>query len=225
MKFAKDSLYLAKKIGGSLFGEFHSESEVIKLKDTQRLNEIDSYNILHDISSGKEKEKYKNKKSKLSKLITKNIENDGLKTSNRKWTKSYDNVVKGVKVWDRRTEISCMTDFAIEKFSNMFKDINISTDKVGSVMFTYNDGKPTYANVEDLSKINEVEDVLINDAYNGLNNIQYSNAVKKFPITVVTRIIDLKSTKYEEKSYVISNFDELKKIIDSKNPVIIESSR
>ena len=62
IKYAKRSIKLSKKLGGSIFGEFHSESEVSRLKDTQRLNEIDAYEVLENLTTGKEKEKYKKKK-------------------------------------------------------------------------------------------------------------------------------------------------------------------
>lgn len=217
-KFAKANLYLAKKRGGYIFGELHCNCAGRTIRQTQILNEIDAYTILQNSSSSqRERNKYAKKIEALNeKLLKMNTDES---SSYLKWTQSFDDVVEGVSVLDRRTEIVCMTENARKSFIDLAGTPTTKTTKVGShisVKYSPASGmRKTFANVEDPTKVEKAQEILIKDVVDSLKGKTNLEIKNLFPIVLETKNIVRDSAKSKVvKNVVFNNYKELKEALE-----------
>ena len=210
-KFAKIQLKLCQISKTPLNGIFHSVSHMRTHKGTQAVNELDARTILDKTSGGKSNSK---KISKLKNLIA----TESSKTASCKWTKSYENVVKGVPVYDRRTEISCMNNDSVTMFKSLANSL-APTDELGSnVIVTFKDDSKypsTYARIADKSKASAVTEILLLDVKKTCEGMTKAEMDRVFPIIVEKRKINKNNSKIVEDTEQINNLTELDNYIQS----------
>ncbi len=219
-KYAKANLYLTKKRGGSIFGELHSNSGASTMTQTQIMNEIDAYTILQEAATSKrQKTKYANIISGLDSKLCKMRANEGAGSSYLKWTQSFDHVIEGVSVFDRRTEIVCMTKNARESFIELAGTPSTKSTKVGahiSVKYGPASGmRKTFINIEDTSKVEQSKEILVRDVLEYLKGKTNLEIKGIFPITLEVKTIDRQSAKSQVyKTLVFNNHKELKESLE-----------
>ena len=189
------NLKLCKLFGGSLFGTLHGLTGNRTVKQTLIANQIDQYEGLMALAQTEaERQKYA---KKISTLSSKLINQDTV--SNRRWTQSYDKVVRGVEILDRRTEIFCMTEESKQEFISLAGEPYGETSNVGSnIVIRYPEDsslKPTFASIEDTTKESAALNILLKDIVNACEDKDEQQINRMFPITVETRHIDRDTTK------------------------------
>lgn len=206
-KYAKLQLKLCKISRTPLTGVFHSVSHMRSYKGTQIVNEIDALTLLAKTESNARKVKSINKK--IAKKKTLLFAEKGI-TPAYKWTESYDNVVDGVSVYDRRTEIACMNPETVTKFKSIASAIK-PTDELGvNVIVNFSKASKlpsTYARIADKTKTNEVIEILLNDIKNTCLGMTVDEINNMFPIYVEERKINKNNTKIKENSLEFPNFE------------------
>ena len=219
-KYAKANLYLAKKRVSSIFGELHSNSGANTLTQTQIMNEIDAYTILQEsTTSDRMKRKYAKIISGLDSKLCNMRATDGAGSSYLKWTQSFDHVVEGVSVFDRRTEIVCMTKNARESFIELAGTPSTKSTKVGAhIAVKYGPAsgmRKTFINIEDTSKVEQSKEILIKDVLEYLKGKTNLEIKGIFPITLEVKTINRQSAKSQVyRNYVFNSHKELKEALE-----------
>ena len=210
-KYANANLKHSKIAGNSATGKLHSISGMQKEKQTQAFNEIENLEILKQISTSERKrkkfdKKIEKKKKVLSKLSTKTVP--------QRWTKSYDNFIEGVSIYDRRTEIGCLSQSTSEKFKKLAQNIESTKEIGGSVIITFkqnNKIQKTYARISDVSKLSQVKNLMLNDVLEMCEKKSNTELQSLFPFKLEAYTIDKKSTKMlKPETTMISTLEELK---------------
>lgn len=219
-KFANANLVLSKRRGGTISGVFHSSSGIKNKKATEIINKIDAYTLLQETAKTKGEQKKYSKKIRLEEQkLSKIIEEEGVISSPYRWTKSYDNVVSGVSVLDRRTEIACLTSSARDEFAEMFKNSNEKTDvKALNIVLKFNESSnltPTMVRAEDQTKLEELKEILLKDVVTACQSKTGLEVRSMFPITLEARIINKKTTKILNREVVTADsLTELKSLLE-----------
>lgn len=221
-KYAKANLVLARKLGASIFGEFHSTSGMVDEKATQLVNEIDSFTLLKDASKERGQKKFSKKISlaekKLSKLSPENS------TPKCKWTKGYSEVLSGVEVLDRRTEIACLTTTARDSFIKIVENENEEAKGTCvNVIVNFNSSSnitPCIARSQDKSKYEEIRELMIKDILEACKTKTNAQIKCMFPITIESRFVDKKSTKYVNNTLTFDSYTELASALDKETEKI-----
>lgn len=219
-KFANANLTLCQRRGGTSFGVFHSSSGLSDKRATEYINNIDAYSLLRDSAKTKGQQKKYSKKIELEeRKLAKIIQEEGITTNLQRWTKSYDNVVRGVSVLDRRTEIACLTSTARDEYMGIFNNSNeVTDDKALNVVVKFNDSsnmRPTMARAEDQSKLAQIKEILLKDVVESCKGKTALEVKSMFPIVLETRIINKTSTKILNNDAIeVSNLTELKQLLE-----------
>ena len=224
-RYANANLSLTKRQGASIFGTFHSNTGIRNEKATTLLNQIDSYTLLRDTATTKAKQKkYSKKLSLAEQKLSKIVEEEGVKTSMFKWTKSYDEALHGVSVLDRRTEIVCLSQQARDDFKALFENTyEITDNKSLNIVMHFNQAsslRPAIAKVEDQTKAEEVKRILLNDVVTACNSKTPLEIRSMFPIALETKLINKQTTKILKNSTItVHTLSELKELASTNNSV------
>ena len=207
-KFANANLKLCQRRGGTSFGVFKSSCGMQHENAAAIINQIDSYTLLRDVSTTNvNRKKYSKKLELQERKLAKIAEEECITQTLQRWTKSYDNVVDGVSVLDRRTEIACLTSKAKEEFAAMFENSNEKTDeRAGYVIVKFNSNVlPTMARIEDQTKLERVKEILLKDISEACKNKTALEVRGMFPITLEAKVINKTSTKILSRNTVTAN--------------------
>ena len=220
-RFANANLKLCSRRGGTSFGVFKSSCGLENENAAEILNKIDSYTLLKDTATTNgERKKFAKKLILQEQKLSKIIEEEGVSTSLQRWTKSYDNVVSGVSVLDRRTEIACLTTAAKESFATIFENSNEKTDnKAGHIIVRFSSNiRPTMARVEDQTKINEVKEILLNDVVEACKTKTALEVRSMFPISLEAKVLNKETTKIlNNQTITVNSITELKELLSPAN--------
>lgn len=214
-KYAKANLVLARKLGSTFVGEFHSTSGLQKEKATQLVNEIDSFKLLEGAS-----QRTKGKFSKKIELSNKKLTKLSPESTNPKprWTKSFDDVLPEVKVLDRRTEIACFTTTAREMFIKAVETENTNCETCVNVIANFNKDSnitPCVARCQDKAKAEDLKEIIIKDILEVCKEKNNAQIKAMFPINIETRLVDKKTTKYVSSALTFDSYAELASALDS----------
>ena len=219
-KFANANLTLTKALGSTVYGVFHSNSGQKNEKATELLNQIDAYTLLRDSATSSSAQQKYSKKLKLAQEKLVKIVGDDVSITPFKWSKTYNNVLDGVTVIDRRTEIYCLSERAKESFISVFESLDEKTDKKAlNVMVRFNgisNLKPTVAKAEDQTKQEVVKSILLADVIEACNYKTPEEIRAMFPITLESKIINKDTTKILDNSAVtFATISEVRAYISS----------
>ena len=219
-KYAKANLVLTRKLGATIYGVFHSNSGLTSETATGLAHQIDAYTLLEDVAPSNAQQKKYARKRKLAESKLSKLEGaDGVRSAPYKWTKSYDDVLPEVSVYDRRTEISCLTETARASYEGMFEsDTTPSDNKILNILVHFNNAcgiKPTYARAEDQTKEEEITKLLLKDVIDACASKTSAEVKAMFPIAIESKVINKKSTKILSDTAVTYNsLTELKEKMD-----------
>lgn len=217
-KYAKANLAITKHRGATFFGEYHTTSGMGK-KGTELINKIDAYTILRDTAqTPKNSRKYEKKLKLAESALAKVSEEEGIRTSKSRWTKSYEEAYEGATILDRRTEISCLTPAGRDAFRMVMEHASEPTDNKlvhVSVKYSTDSGiAPSIARAEDQTKAKTIRDILVYDTIEACKNKTQSEIKSMFPIVIEEKIINKNSTKCVGQPTVlkIDSYSELKEL-------------
>lgn len=213
-KYAKLQLKLCQVSKTPLNGVFHSVSHMRSHKGTQAMNELDARTILEKTSNSGANSK---KISKLKNLVA----SERSRTAPCKWTKTYENVVKDVPIYDRRTEISCMNDVSVTRFKSLTNNLEPTAELGTNIIVTFKDENKypsTYARVADSSKSNIATEILLSDVKKTCEGMSKAEVDRVFPILIEIRKLDKNTSVIKEETQQISNLYELEQAINTLNP-------
>jgi len=213
-KYAKSNLKHCKVAGNSSTGKLHSISGMQNEKQTKAFNEIENLEILKQLTkSERQRKKFDKKISKKKKILYK----QSIKTVPQRWTKSYDHFIDGISIYDRRTEIGCLNPNTSEKFKQISENISPSNQIGGSVIVSFGQNKKiqkTYARISDVSKLEEVKNLMLNDV---LDSCKAKDSSTLFPFTIETYGINKKNAKTTKRSIeMIQSLDQLVEITEKE---------
>ena len=209
-KYAKANLKLCKLLGCPLCGKFHMVSGMSTDKKTEALNAIDSLELLKALETTDAGKAKWDKKIKDKRKITGTYSQNGAKV----WTKKYDEFIDGISIYDRRTEIVCLTDKTTREFEQMASDVT-TTDEIGaSVTLTFKSTsriQTTYARIADPEKQYEIKNLMLKDVYYACEGKTQQEIDAMFPIRVNSIAIDKKNANDKDKSQkFINSYSQLK---------------
>lgn len=210
-KYAKANLKLCKSKGCPFVGKFKAQSDFSKDKEIEAFNDIENYEILKNLStSTSQQKKYAKKINKIKSNIP-SIED--MKLDKRKyWTKSYDNVVNNMKVYDRRLEIKSLSTDTVTKFAKMtdVMDLPEKGDMGGFINVSYSTKsgeRPTYVKIANTKYLPTMKDLMINDVIKYCENNE--DATKLFPLSIDVCEYDSK-TRVQHSTVIYDSLEELK---------------
>lgn len=216
-KYAKANLRLSRFRGATPFGEWHTTSG-LNQSGTEQLNRIDAYNILKDTSTSARGAKKWSKKIRLAEgKLARVTTTEGTKSSKCKWTKSFENVVAGATVLDRRTEIACLTPYARDAFKTMMQSSSEAVDdKCITVFMTFNSASaitPCVARAEDQTKASAIREILIYDALEACKDKTPLEIRSMFPLTIETKLVNKKSTRLLSRDTItVASYADLQQL-------------
>ncbi|MBE7075071.1 MAG: hypothetical protein E7376_03755 [Clostridiales bacterium] len=210
-KYAHANLRLCKLNGCPITGKFHSISGMSKISDTENFNALENLELLRGAESTvKGRKKFDGKISKKKKLVTK----ANVRSVPQRWTKSYDDFIDGVSIYDRRTEIGCLTTKTGEAFQRLVEIMSPTDEIGGSVILTFRDSnktKQTYARVADTSLLPEVSKLMMQDVLSACDGKSPYEISTMFPFRIESHTVNKNSTKISPiETKVISSLDQLK---------------
>lgn len=210
-KYAKANLKLCKSKGCPFVGKYISQSDFSKYSEIEAFNDIENYEILKNLSTSvSQQKKYANKINKIKKNIP-SLED--IKPDKRKyWTKSYDNVVNNMKVYDRRLEIKSLSSDTITKFAKMTDVMELPDkgDMGGFINVAYNiksGEKPTYVKIANTKYLSSMRDLMVSDVIKYCE--ENEDATKLFPISIDVCEYDSK-TRPQHSTIIYDSLDMLK---------------
>ena len=219
-KYAKANLVLTRRLGATIFGEYQTTSGLKSRKGTQIINEIDAYTLLKDsASSDSQARRYSKKIALLQSQLSRISEEEGVKTSKFRWTKSYSGVLDGATALDRRTEISCLTPSARDEFRAIMEAGDEHTDsKCVNLFMTFGNASsmsPCIARAEDQTKAPQIREILVRDAYEATKGKSPIEIKSMFPITIETKLIKKDSTRLLKREVItITSYSELEEMAE-----------
>ncbi len=214
-KYAKANLVLTRKLGATIFGEYHTTSGMKNKKGTELLNTIDALYILKDTATtDSARNKYAKKLQLAQSKLAKITAEEGIRTSKCKWTKSYENVLTGATALDRRTEIACLTSSARDAFKSLMENNEEVTDnKCINVTMSFNEASsiaPCIARAEDQTKMTAIKSILLQDAAIACQGKTPLEVRSMFPITIESKLIKKDSTKLVKRDVItVNSYSEL----------------
>ena len=212
-KYAKANLKLCKLLGGTIYGSLRSQAG--NDKENTIMHQIDQLSILEKTAKRtKTAKKYSKKKENLINMLS------GESPYRKTGTRFYENVVDGVTIYDRRTEISCMSLDAKQKFLEEFNEPNGKSSKEGyrvSISFpSYSSASQIYANIEDVNKKVIAEKILLQDVINACYGKSEDDVKTFFPITLERMSLKRDTaTASMEKSTSFNSLDEVKQAVEA----------
>ena len=209
-KYAKANLRLCKLIGCPLCGKFHSISGMQHTKETEAFNELENLKLLQSLETTENgRKKWEPKITAKRKLVASSC----LKAVPHRWSKSYDEFIDGVSIYDRRTEIGCLSTKTGAEFEKL-ASIVPNTDEIGaSVTLTF---KPTcrtqntYARIADPTLVHDVSRLMLQDVYYACEGKPQQEVEAMFPFVLRTHTIDKNSSKIKDVTpRVIRSYEQL----------------
>lgn len=218
-KYAKANLVLAKVLGSSSFGVFHSNSGRRTERETELINLMDNYALLRDSAETTKEQKKYAKKFHLTQQKLMKYSEDEVIVAPYKWSRTYDDVLAGVSVVDRRTEISCLSEGSRDKFISMFESSKEKTDKKALNIVCHFGAsasvKTTYAKSEDQTKEPQIREIMLEDIANACMGKTPAEVRKYFPIVYQSKIIHKENTNVlKENIITIKTLRDLKNELD-----------
>ena len=216
-KYAKANLKLCKSKGCPFVGKYKTQSDFTKDKEIEAFNDIENYEILKSLSNSTSQQKKYDKK--INKIKNNLPTSSDMKLDKRKyWTKSYDNVVSNMKVYDRRLEIKSLSADTITKFANMtnIMDLPEKGDMGGFINVSYSTSsgeKPTYVKIANTKYLPSMKDLMMNDVIKYCENNE--DASKLFPLSIDVCEYDSK-TRVQHSTKIYNSLEELKRRDDSR---------
>ena len=210
-KYAKANLKLCKLIGCPLCGKFHSVSGMDSAKRTEAFNALENLELLQALETTERgRKKWDSKISTKRKIVASSC----MKSVPHRWTRSYDEFIDGVSIYDRRTEIGCLSTKTGEEFERLVS-VMPNTDEVGaSVTVTFKSTcrtQQTYARVADPTLANEVARLMMQDVLFSCEGKTPAEVENMFPFIVRTHTVNKKSSKIQgETPLVIRSVDQLR---------------
>lgn len=209
-KFAKSNLKLCKILGCPLCGKFHSVAGMGHAKKTEALNALENLELLQSLETTQNgRKKWDAKIKSKSVLVAKNC----LKSGVNRWSKTYDNFIDGISIYDRRTEIGCLTTKTSAEFERL-ASIVPNTDEIGasvSISFFKNGRVPnTYARVADPTLVHDVAKIMLKDVYYACEGKSAQEIEAMFPFSIRTHTINKKTSDIENaNSKFINTYADL----------------
>lgn len=209
-KFANANLKLCKLIGCPFCGKFHSVSGMDHNSKTEAFNELENLELLQSLeTTDGGRKKWEPKISQKRKLVASSC----LRSVPHRWTKSYDDFIDGVSIYDRRTEIGCLSTKTGAEFEKLASVVP-NTDEIGaSVTLTF---KPTcrtqttYARIADPTLVHDVSRLMLQDVYYACEGKSQQERDAMFPFVVRTHTIDKNTSKIKDVTpRVIRSYDQL----------------
>ena len=210
-KYANANLRLCSLIGCPLCGKFHSVSGMDTTARTEAFNALENLELLQALeTTEKGRKKWEPKIAQKRKIVASAC----MKSVPHRWTRSYDDFIDGVSIYDRRTEIGCLSPKTGEEFERLV-ELMPNTDELGAtVSLTF---KPTcrtqqtYARVADPTLAPEVARLMLQDVLLACDGKTPAEIETMFPFVLRTHTIDKKSSTIKNVTpQVIRSLDQLK---------------
>lgn len=209
-KYAKANLKLCKLIGCPLCGKYHSISGMDKEAKTEALNALENLELLQSLETTEKGRKKWDSKIKTKRKI---VGTSCLRTPQR-WTKTYDDFIDGISIYDRRTEIGCLSTRTTEEFARI-AEVVPNTDELGaSVILNFKPSsriQSTYARVADPTFVGEVSRLMLQDVYYACEGKTEAEISAMFPFTIHSHTLDKKTSKCKEACdpHIIRSYTQL----------------
>lgn len=209
-KYARANLRLCKLIGCPLCGKYHSISGMDQASKTEALNALENLELLQSLETTEAGRKKWDSKIKTKRKI---VGTSCLRAPQR-WTKTYDDFIDGISIYDRRTEIGCLSTRTTDEFARI-AEIVPNTDELGaSVVLNF---KPTsriqstYARIADPTFVGEVSRLMLQDVYYACEGKTDAEISAMFPFTIHSHTLDKKTSGCKEdcKPRIIRTYAQL----------------